>query len=158
MTAALLSPAPTTVHSAALAGSGAATVSAVYRCNFPELLGLWLHYTSAGAAGAPHIRVMVSAQADEPLASDLTLWRDLAVTDGLVTEQDWLSTGGEMLGEVLTFGQLIRLKPTPSAEIAQPVVQLRARVAKWVHVRVAEIGNTGAPGTLVVELSTIGSR
>lgn len=158
MTAALLTPTPTEVHSAALAGSGAATISAVYRCNFPEWLGLWLYYTGAGASGAPHVRVLVSSQADEPSSADLTLWHDLGCYDGSVTAQDWLSTGPVNLHEILIGGELIRLRATGSAEIAQKTVAMRAPQAKWVHVRVAEIGNTGAPGTLVVKLSTIGAR
>lgn len=164
--ATLLTPTPTTIRAAAaLSASGAESVSAVYRCNFPELLVLWLRYTGGSGAtdGYPHVRVMVSAAADEPaapgtLATDLGSWFDLGTTDGTKTAATFGAVGDPDLSEATVRGELVRTGAADASEVAPQVIHFRAGGAKWVHVRCAEKGQTANPGNLFLALSAIGAK
>jgi hypothetical protein len=118
-----------------------------------DMFAVWLRYTGAGAAGAPHVRMRISAKATVPADDTDDSWHDVAVTDGTVTASTAFAGGPAVMGQVLVQGDLVRLPPTGVAAVNAQCVHVRAPAARWLYVEAAEIGNVGAPGILRVGLS-----
>lgn len=123
---------------AALAASGAWTESDPASLSpGSSTAGLLVTYARGGAAGAPALRIETSP--------DGVRWFLATLLDGTVSTST-------PYGRLTAYAQEIRLAAPASDDPVLLEIVLDVSRAAFVRVQAAEYGNTGAPGTLTLEL------
>lgn len=147
----------------ALAAAGAYTFSdVIVPCAEERTITLFLAYDAAAAGGYPVIIPLGSCASSQPAAGDDS-WFTLPASDGTWTNTvlagavpsgaDWTQNPGMGLSEV----RGVAVKPMAGAVGASDEVRiaitLNVAAFRYFQFAIAEVGNTGTPGSALVNAS-----
>jgi hypothetical protein len=120
-----------------------------------RVIGISCRYAtpSGSTGGKPDIRVWVSCKGTPPADYTDTSWRQVGVTDGVITAAQTYAggSGADVLqGKVLLQPDMIEFPALAASKALPLMVSLRDVPALWLYVEAAEIGDTTHPGTLTL--------
>lgn len=120
-----------------------------------RIIGISCRYTTPGAStgGKPDIRVWISNAKNPPVDNTDTSWRQLGITDGVITAaQTYAGGSGQdvLQGRVLMQPDMIEFPTLAASKAFALMIPLRDVPALWVYVEAAEIGDVTHPGTLTL--------